>query len=262
MDPSRKSVPEPQPRPGPIGPFQRLVVLGESTVEGGGWLQNDRERFADILAQLLEYCQEAPLDYHNAGLGASVISPRTEAYDGSRKPSAMERLEKQVIAHRPDLLVIAYGLNDMRGGVTPEDFRRELEALIVQVRQTIDPQIVIVNVYHQTKLDRFPPSNRGSQEAIRAYNGMLRETAKKLNCIHADAWAAEGGCDWVVHNDGVHANRIGNLLIAHRILEAIVHACPGLATNVQRRDADTEWTRIAENIKDQVVEPLHRWDDA
>jgi hypothetical protein len=91
---------------------------------------------------------------------------------------------------------------------------------------------------------------------------MLREATRDLNCIHADAWAAEGGCDWGVHNDGVHANRIGNLLIAHRVLEAIVHGCPELAANVLRRDADTEWTRITGQIKDKVVEPVHRWEDA
>ncbi len=260
-DPLTPGEAEPTPR-GPDGPFQRLVVLGESTVEGGGWIQNDDERFADILARLLEYCQEAPLEYHNAGLGASVISPHTVAYGASRKPSALERLHKQVISRRPDLLVIAYGLNDMRGDVCPQDFRRELEALIAQVRQAINPCIVLVNVYHQTKLHRYPPFNQGTQEAIHAYNQMLREAARQWHCIHADAWAAEGGCDWVVHPDGVHANRIGNLLIAHRVLEAIVHACPGLATNVHRRDADTEWTRITEQIKDKMVEPVHRWEDA
>ena len=31
-----------------VGPFHRLVVLGESTVEGGGWVQNVQERWADL----------------------------------------------------------------------------------------------------------------------------------------------------------------------------------------------------------------------
>jgi len=31
-----------------IGPFRKLIVLGESTVQGGGWLASDDERYADI----------------------------------------------------------------------------------------------------------------------------------------------------------------------------------------------------------------------
>jgi len=39
-------------------PFQVMVVMGESTVEGGGWVRNSTERFADILAELINVCQE------------------------------------------------------------------------------------------------------------------------------------------------------------------------------------------------------------
>ena len=245
-----------------VDSFHRLVVLGESTVEGGGWLQDESERWADRLARLLEYVQEQPLAYHNAGLGASVISEKSRGYQSSRKPSAAERLDKQVISKNPDLLLIAYGLNDMRAGMPADDFRAELEALIARVRDQINPQIVIVNVYHQTGLQWYPPFNQGNREALLKYNQMLRELAKDQGCIYADIWASEGECDWLVHDDGVHANKIGNLLIAHRVLEAIVHACPGLANNVQRRDAETKWTRIARSIRHKEVEPVHRWEDA
>jgi hypothetical protein len=34
----------------PPGPFDTLVVLGESTVEGGNWLAKPEERWADVLA--------------------------------------------------------------------------------------------------------------------------------------------------------------------------------------------------------------------
>src|SRR5687767_9941873 len=113
-----------------IATFHRLVVLGESNVEGGGWLQGPQERWADLLAKLLEYVQERPVEYHNAGLGASVISSESPGYAASRKPSAAERLDKQVIARDPDLLVIAYGLNDMRCGMAADDFRLQLEAIV------------------------------------------------------------------------------------------------------------------------------------
>ena len=42
-----------------------MVVLGESTVEGGGWLENDSERWTDILADLINRCLDSRIDYIN-----------------------------------------------------------------------------------------------------------------------------------------------------------------------------------------------------
>jgi lysophospholipase L1-like esterase len=233
----------------PAGPFKSLVVLGESTVEGGPWLRNTGERWADILHRLLEEAQEQPLRYHNAGLGASVIAPSSPGYAASNKPSAAERLDGEVIAHKPDLLVIAYGLNDMRAGMRLADFRAELESVIRRVRTKLTPLIVLVAVYHISAYDRYPPFDRGSVAATKRYNARLRSLAKARGCVFADVWAAEGQADHVVHPDTVHANKLGNLLIAHEVFEAIVHAAPGIARNVQRRDAGTEWTRACLGIK-------------
>jgi hypothetical protein len=85
----------------PQGPFTSLVVFGESIVEGGGWLKATEQRWADVLQKLLEQAQEAPLAYHNAGLGASVISSGSPGYEASVKPSAAERLQDDVIEYTP-----------------------------------------------------------------------------------------------------------------------------------------------------------------
>ncbi len=249
----------------PEGPFRSLVVLGESTVEGGPWLRDAGERWADILHRLLEEAQEQALRYHNAGLGASVISPRRPGYAASNKPSAAERLDKEVIAHKPDLLVIAYGLNDMRAGMKLADFRAELEAILRRVRAKGSPRgreaplprgeplVVLVAVYHMAAYDRYPPFDLGSVAATKRYNAMLRSVAKAEGCVFADAWAAEGRCDHVVHPDTVHANKIGNLLIAHEVFKAIVHAAPGIARNVHRRDAGTDWTRACLSVPKRLT---------
>jgi lysophospholipase L1-like esterase len=244
----------PKTRRIPTGPFKRLVVLGESTVQGGPWLQGESERWADILHRLLQEAQEQPLQYFNAGIGGSVISPRSPGYWASAKPSAAERLQEQVIARRPDLLVIAYGLNDMRAGMPLREFREELEALIGRTRAKLSPLIILVSVYYITAYRYYQPFDRGSRAATVRYNAVLRGVARARGCAFADAWAPEGECEWVVHPDTVHANKIGNLLIAHKVLEAIVHAAPGIARNVHRRDARTEWTRQCSRWKTHRTE--------
>ena len=46
------------------GPFKTLVVLGESNVQGGGWLAKEDERWADVLAYYatLPYFDRDPVD--------------------------------------------------------------------------------------------------------------------------------------------------------------------------------------------------------
>ena len=131
----------------PTGPFESLVILGESTVQGGDWLDRTDERWPDILYHLLETAQEQPLRYHNAGLGASVISPRSPGYEGSVKPSAVERLETEVVLHKPDIIVVAYGLNDMHAGMRADAFEQEMKKMIGNLRKTTNPMIVLANVY-------------------------------------------------------------------------------------------------------------------
>lgn len=238
----------------PRGPFRKLVVLGESTVAGGPWLEGPGECWPFVLHHLIESVQYSPLEYHNAGLSASVISPKSPGYEASVKPSAAERLDKEVIEHRPDLLVIAYGLNDMRAGFGVEGFIREFEGVISVVEKNLTAMVVIAGVYYMNGYRYYPPFDRGGLKVTAAYNDALRTLAGRHGFVYADTFAAEGSCDHVIHPDGVHANKIGSLLIAHKVFEAIVHAAPGLADAVQKRDAANEWTRRVLAERTQSVE--------
>ena len=61
-------------------PFGRLVIMGESTVSGGPWLQQLEERFADVLVSLIREYQNKPVEYINKGIGNNVISPESRLY--------------------------------------------------------------------------------------------------------------------------------------------------------------------------------------
>jgi len=240
------------------GPFERLVVLGESTVEGGGWIQWPGERFSDILWKQLETAQEKPIAYHNAGVGASVISPASPGYEASTKPSAAERLDDEVIAKKPDLLVIAYGLNDMRAGMPHADFRVELEKIIGRIKERINPLIVIVNVYHMSAYHYYPPFDKGSVQKTQEYNTMLLYLASENKCVYADVWDSEKQKDFLIHPDTVHANKVGNMIIANKVFEAVIQESPGILKNVNKRDAGTDWTKGCLKIQKQSVEKSHK----
>ncbi len=242
----------------PRGPFKSLVVLGESTVEGGGWLSGPEERFADLLWKQLECAQEEPMAYHNAGVGASVISPRSPGYEASIKPSASEYLDEDVIAHNPDLVVVAYGLNDMRGGMSVADFKEELVAVLDRIDKATDAMVVIVNVYHQSAYCYYPPFDKGGLAQTEQYNRMLLELAAQRDYVYADIYSAEAQKDFLIHPDSVHANKVGNMILANKVFEAIVLASPGITNKVHQRDADTEWTRHVKDWQAKTVEKSHQ----
>ena len=104
--------------------FDVLVTLGES-ITAGGWSSNRERCWASRLAALISDVQSRPVKLVNSGIGANVISTRSPAYEHSGKPAGLERLEKHVIEHDPDLLVVSYGLNDARGGTPPGLFATE-----------------------------------------------------------------------------------------------------------------------------------------
>ena len=164
-------------------PFKRMVILGESTVEGGPWLRSEAERYADILAGLINDCQAVPMEYFNKGIGANAISTRSPGYAGSRKPSAMERYHKDVIALNPDLFVLCYGLNDMRAGMPIDEFAEDMATIIKHVKAACAPMTVLTTVYHMTGWKSYPPYDKGSPELTAVYNACIRDLAAAHDCL-------------------------------------------------------------------------------
>ena len=99
--------------------FRRMVALGESTT-AGGWSTNASRCWVSVLGRLINDFQSRSMQVVNNGIGSNVISTRSPCYKHSGKPAATERLQKHVLDHRPDLLIISYGLNDARGGTPLE----------------------------------------------------------------------------------------------------------------------------------------------
>lgn len=239
-------------------PFERMVILGESTVEGGPWLEETSHRYADILANLIGLCQGAPIEYHNKGIGANAISTRSPGYEQSRKPSAMERYNDDVIAIKPDLFILAYGLNDMRAGMPLDDFREDMAIIIRDVKETCNPVIILTTVYYMTGWKSYPPYDRGSVELTLKYNDCIRSLAAEFDCIVADLWSAEGGADWLIDPDGVHANRVGNLVIAHKIFEALAQHASCLTNRNFDALADSKWRKNTTESRASVGDPFKK----
>jgi hypothetical protein len=80
--------------------------------------------------------------------------------------------------------------------------------------------------------------------------------AAEFDCILADVWGAEGGADWLIHYDGVHANRIGNLVIAHRLFEAIAQHSSGLTNQTFKQERDSQWSHETLQMREEAGDPF------
>ena len=215
--------------------FKKMVALGESTT-AGGWSSSRDRCWVSQLGKIINDFQAQPMEVVNNGIGANVISTRSPCYPYSGKPAANERLDKHVIEHRPDLLIISYGLNDARGGTPLDLFATELEKIIERVRQELDPPplILLLGPYFMTD---FAAGNsrwfHGSLDKFREYNLRTEQVAVKNSCLFVDLLSAYGDATWMVHRDGIHANDLGHMIVATEIFQALAQNCSGLAKSTE-----------------------------
>lgn len=211
-------------------PVQKMVALGESTT--WGYSVSDKNLcWVSRLGSMLAEFQGSQVEVVNQGIGSNVLTPLCPSYGVSAKPSALERLDGDVLVHRPDLLLLSYGLNDARGGTDVEVFRHEYQKLIDIIRAKQNPLIVIVNVYymHEFFYKNCPGWEQSSYEVTEVFNLAIDQLAKSNDLILADVYSAEAGVDWIIDNDHCHPNDLGHFLIANRVFEAIARNCSFVA---------------------------------
>lgn len=221
-------------------PFRVLVTLGESTT-AGGWSSTPERCWPSVLAALISDFQDDPVKLVNSGIGANVVSNRVPAYDYSGKPAASERVQKHVIDHGPDLLVVSYGLNDARGGTPLEMFRGELTDLVAAVRRGCDPLIVLLGPYFMNDFTVGGPAwTNANHDVFKTFNLVVAQVAEEAGCLFSDVYHAYGYAPWMVHYDGVHANDLGHRIVANTVFQTLAQHCSGLALRTKRIEQTSE----------------------
>jgi lysophospholipase L1-like esterase len=99
----------------------KIVCLGDS-VTGVYYHTGSRRAYTDMIPFAVRAVfPEARLEMINAGIS------------GNTTVNGLERLDRDVLAHRPHLVTVMFGLNDMVR-ISPEDFRRNLARIIRRCR--------------------------------------------------------------------------------------------------------------------------------
>ena len=209
--------------------FRKLVVLGDS-ITAGGWASTAERCWASQLAKMINEYQRVPLQLVNVGIGGNVLSTKSPAYPHSGKPAGDERLDKHVIAHNPDLLIIAYGLNDSRGGTSLEVYSQALRDVVGMVRTRIQPTIVLLGPYFMTKFEEYGAAwAHSSVEALRDLTRVTHEVAQQTHSLFVDLLTVYSDAPWLVHPDGVHAHDVSHRVVANTIFNVLAANCSGIS---------------------------------
>jgi lysophospholipase L1-like esterase len=188
---------------------------------------------------LREFQPDGPTVFNRA-LPAGVLSPRCPGYAESAKPSLLERYREHCIDLRPDLVLIAEGLNDMRSGMPLAEYIEDLESMVSDISRQTGAVIVLVGIYHQAfgkgsnDPAVYPTWTRWTQDDATAYNAAIARTADRFGAIFVDAQQIMGGADWLLHIDSCHLNDLGHALIGNAVFGAIATRHKGLAATTFR----------------------------
>ena len=187
-----------------------VVMLGDSTTDRGMPTAVKKQ-----LHPLIEPLLERP-GVINAGKG------------GDNATSALERLEKDVLAHKPDIVTVSFGLNDT-GGRKPKEYGESLKT-IVDTLKAADIQVVLMtstpfnNERHFWGKD-FKELGGLDEYMDREFCGRMRDLAKSegvtlldLHAIFAEEIKKDASLiNKLVSSDGVHLTAEGYDLVAKHV---------------------------------------------
>ena len=147
---------------------------------------------------------------------------------GHSTTEGLARLDRDVLQHKPDLVTISFGLNDMTR-LTEEQFGKNLETLVARCRDA-NAQVVLC-----TPNAVINTGGRPVEKLVR-YCEKIRETARTLMAPVCDQFAAgeafrtRDAWAWrLTLSDEIHPNMDGHKLMAEELCHTITNKKVSLA---------------------------------
>jgi lysophospholipase L1-like esterase len=229
-----------------------MVVMGESNAFGM-CASDPRNEWVQTVGNLIRDFQDEPLVLYNNSIPANVISPRSPGYaclPAVGKPSAVERYQEDLLAPRPDLVILAYGLNDSRCGNPVASFIADFETVVRGAAEKTEALIVLAGPYWNTQYNREmwealnpkPEWATGEYEVfakigralVWSYVAEIERLAKRYECLFVDLFSPTEDCPWLLHEDQCHFNDVGQRVLGNLVFGAIAANCSFVARRSQR----------------------------
>ena len=147
----------------------------------------------------------------------SEITAMNAGISGHTTINALARIDKDVIARKPDLVTVMFGLNDMTR-VPLEEYRANLKTIVEKCR-AVGAEVMLCTPNNVTDTSGRPT------ETLLKYAAVVREVATEMKAPLADCYnafeavRAESPFEWaMLMSDEIHPNMDGHKQIAETIV--------------------------------------------
>ncbi len=196
----------------------RIIFLGDSITQGGG---GKTGYITLIKNDLTEKHKDLGITVVNAGIS------------GNKVPDLQRRVERDVIAKKPNIVFIYIGINDVwhgerdpKRGTMPDAFEAGLKEVIGKI-QAAGAKVILCT----PSVIGEKPTGNALDAKLDAYADISRKVAKELKLPLCDLRKAfveylkkhnkEGKERGVLTGDRVHLNPTGNQLVAEAMLKML-----------------------------------------
>ena len=225
----------------------RIVAFGDSITNGVGLAKvSEADTFRDILQRKLTEKLGQTVEVVNAGVNGDVVT------------LAAKRLEKDVLAHKPDIVTIMFGGNEAgfyrpnTNGFadTPRVGRKEFAATLEKIVDRLQAaRIKVVLMTCPPMTERYwgaylkPYQDHGINFLVKDYAQAMREVAAKKDVPLIDVYREfEKDSDTLDYfPDGLHPDPRGHRMIAELLVERLARIIdPRGSDSTRLSDADSE----------------------
>jgi lysophospholipase L1-like esterase len=181
----------------------QIVALGDSLTYG--WMT--QYGFLNYLEILIKK------KYPN-----SEVLITNKGVPGDTAVDGLHRLERDVIRLSPDLVFIQFALNDAYSGLSANDFQKNIESIIVKIKNRLNSEIVL--------LTSVAIQDNNMNKVANKFYMKISESGKKYNLpvIYVHEYWEKRISSGVKHSqlvqyDGVHPTEKGYELMAEAVFE-------------------------------------------
>jgi len=215
---------------------QRIVLIGDSITDG--------HTYPLLLQASIKQAGKPVPICINAGIA------------GDTAQGMLARLDRDVFPHRPTLVTLSAGINDVLRGVSTEDYAQDMQAIAVRLKQEKIPLVILTPSV-------LGPKHADAEKKLAEYIAALRKIAADHGCriaeVHDTMHAARQQGEVVLEPDEVHLTFAGYRQFTRAILDALGYEqiavpaeityelMPGVIKNWQVRPATEAEAKLDES---------------
>jgi lysophospholipase L1-like esterase len=255
----------------PLGLLAVLSILsiGSPNCQADEIAIKSGQKLAFLGDSITQFGAESPSGYVQlviSGLKANGVDVTMipAGISGHTSKDMIARIDRDVIAKKPDWMTLSCGVNDVwhgAGGVALDPYKKNITDMVDKA------QAAGIKVMILTSTMIGEDQANGNNQKLIEYNDFLRQLAKDKGCLLADlnadmqtavthAGGGKPGMAPALTGDGVHMNPDGNRMMAGGILKGF-----GL-DDAQMAKAQNTWLDIASavTVKVETRITLRQWD--